>query len=232
MQVVILAGGMGTRLRSVVSDRPKPMALINDKPFLEYLIRYLKNNGFKDIILSVGYKANMIQDYFQDGKWLGVNIKYSLEEEPLGTGGAIKLAQKMIHTDNFMVVNGDTFLKIPFNKFIKQHDNLSAIVSMALYYHNDTGRYGTVLMNEYNKIVSFVEKGDNTGPGLINGGVYLLNKDKISVYFNEDSFSLEKDIFPLLIEQAFVGMPFDSYFIDIGIPEDYERAKTELMEAL
>ena len=224
MRVLILAGGLGTRLRRIISDQPKPMILIADRPFLEYLILQLKRYSLTDIVLCTGHLGEQIREYFGDGGRWGVQITYSYEKRPLGTGGAIKLAERLIKEDNFLVMNGDSFLDVDPNRLIEYHLTREALVTTALVEVEDPRRYGAVEVNENGEIKSFVEKcqEETTGLKLINGGIYVLNRE-IFRYIPEGTVSLEKEVFPKLIGKGFYGMLTKGYFIDIGVPEDYKR---------
>ncbi|HEC2838024.1 TPA: D-glycero-D-manno-heptose 1-phosphate guanosyltransferase, partial [Campylobacter jejuni] len=170
MQAIILCGGLGTRLKSVIKDIPKPMAPINNKPFLEFIFEYLKKQGIKEIILAVSYKYEVIKEYFKD-EFLGIKIKYSIEKEPLGTGGAIKETLKFVKNEAY-VLNGDTFFDIDLSK-LKLNESK---ICLALKQMNDFDRYGTVNVDEQDLVISFEEKVFKK-QGLINGGIYLLTKD-------------------------------------------------------
>jgi len=225
MQAIILAGGLGTRLRSVLTDVPKPMAPIHGKPFLAYLIGYLKSQGITEIILSVHYLREQIQDYFKSS-YQGVSIRYAIEEEPLGTGGAILHALKLVDPSQpVFVLNGDTFVKLNYQAMYQEKNNLMA---MALRNVPDCSRYGVVRV-ENQKVVAFEEQGGHY-PGAINAGVYLLSSTLFQSYSLPKSFSFERDfLFPniaTLQPQAFM---VEDYFIDIGIPEDYARALKEFV---
>ena len=224
MTVLILAGGLGTRLRKIVSNRPKPMILIANRPFLEYLILQLKRYSLTDIVLCIGHLGEQIREYFGDGGRWGVQITYSYEKRPLGTGGAIKLAERLIKEDDFLVMNADSFLDVDPNRLIEYHLTREALVTMALVEVEDPGRYGAVEANENGEIKSFVEKGqgESTRPGLINGGIYVLNRE-IFKYIPEGRVSLEKEVFPKLTGKRFYGMLVKGFFIDIGVPEDYKK---------
>lgn len=221
MMAVILCGGLGTRLRSIIDNLPKPMASIAGRPFLEYLILQLKRQGFRDILLCTGYLGEKVREYFSDGKNWGVNILYSHEPEPLGTGGALKLAQKLIYGDDFLLMNGDSFLDVDFNKLINYHLKNKALATIALVEVENPARYGVVEIDETGKIKNFVEKTKSSRSKLINGGVYMFNR-KVFNYIPEGKVSLEKEVFPQLIGKGFYGMPIKGFFIDIGIPEDYK----------
>ena len=219
--VIILAGGFGTRLSTVVKDVPKPMAPINGKPFLHYIFKELQHQKIKQIVLSVGHLKEVIQDYFQDS-YLGISIQYAIENEPLGTGGGIKHAFNFVEDDAF-VLNGDTFFDIELSK-LKKTD---ADISIALKPMFNFDRYGTVELNNENRIVSFNEK-KYCEHGLINGGVYYFKKSMFDKIETERKFSFEKDILEKHLHHLQIqGTVFDNYFIDIGIPEDYKQAQID-----
>lgn len=221
MKALILCGGLGTRLRRVIDDRPKPMASVAGKPFLEYLIWQLKRYDFRDIVLCIGYLGDQVRAYFGDGSDWGVHISYSHEPEPLGTGGAIKLAEVLVREENFLVMNGDSFLDIDLNGLINYHLEKGALATMALVKVEDPTRYGTVEINEKGEIGNFVEKGKSSGSKFVNGGIYVFNR-KVFDYIPESKVSLEKEVFPKLIGKGFYGRPVKGFFIDIGVPEDYK----------
>lgn len=214
MQAIILCGGLGTRLKSVIKDIPKPMAPINDKPFLEFIFKYLKKQGVKEIILAVSYKYEVIKEYFKD-EFLGIKIKYSIEKEPLGTGGAIKEALKFIKNESY-VLNGDTFFNIDLSK-LKLNGSK---ICFALKQMNDFDRYGTVNVNEQGFVISFEEKVFKK-QGLINGGVYLLDKDIFKDFALQEKFSFEEFLQENYEKLKARAEIFDDYFTDIGVPEDY-----------
>lgn len=226
-QAIVLAGGLGTRLQSVVQDVPKPMALINGRPFLDYQIQYLKSFGINKIIFSVGYKYDHIADFFGDS-YQGIAIQYAIEEEPLGTGGGILNAFDFVESGVVLVVNGDTLFEIDLADFYDKHMGHSALISLALRKIDDVSRYGIVEIDRDHRIMGFAEKGTKKGEGLINGGVYLIEKDFFNLNQFETKFSMEKDAFEkYYTSQKFYGFPYASYFLDIGIPEDYIKAQHE-----
>ncbi len=232
LKTVILAGGLGTRLRSVIGENtPKPMALIAGKPFLEHQIRGLKEQGLENIILCVYYKADAIKSYFGDGRQkFDVEITYSEEETPLGTAGAIKKAEKYID-DSFFVLNGDSISKLDLKEFLEFHRAKKSIASMGLFQISDSSHYGQVVMDG-NKIINFLEKSSGND-ALVNSGAYIF-EPKIFDYINpEKNVSLEKEIFPVLAaERKLFGYHYEGYFIDIGRPETYARFKKEALEDL
>ncbi|HAN0618297.1 TPA: nucleotidyltransferase family protein [Campylobacter coli] len=218
MQAIVLAGGLGTRLRSVVQDLPKPMAPINGKPFLAFVLEYLKKQGTTEIILSVSYKYELIQEYFKD-EFHGMKIHYNIEKELLGTGGAIKDALKFIQNQAY-VLNGDTIFDIDLKKLALNDSK----ICIALKQMQNFDRYGTVNVDNQGIVTSFEEKVFKKR-GLINGGIYLLKKDIFDNFDLEKKFSFEKFLqenFELLKIQTQI---FNDYFIDIGVPQDYKLFK-------
>ena len=226
-EAVVLAGGFGTRLKHIVSDVPKPMAPINGVPFLSYLMKRMSNNGIQHIVLSTGYLHEKIESFFKNS-FAGIKISYAHETEPLGTGGAILYALDKTTTDNLLILNGDTLFDIDFKNFDIFFQEKHTMLAVALRRVNEVKRYGSVLINNNSKIISFAEKNQTSGEGLINGGIYLLNKNWIKNLHFPNAFSFEKEVIEKLYkENDFFGATFDNYFIDIGIPEDYERAQHE-----
>ncbi|WP_345972451.1 D-glycero-D-manno-heptose 1-phosphate guanosyltransferase [Sulfurimonas diazotrophicus] len=227
MEAIVLAGGLGTRLRSVVSELPKPMAPVGGKPFLEYIFQYLKKNGIERIVLSVGYKWESIRDYFGE-EYEGMALIYSVEDEPLGTGGAIKKAFESVKSENVFIINGDTFFDVPLQTLNDQlNPDSKLLLSLKRMHRFD--RYGCVESDSTGKVTAFTEKGYRES-GNINGGVYLASADLFESFDLDEKFSFEafmEEYFDALGVRAVV---FDGYFIDIGIPEDYSRAEDELKE--
>lgn len=214
MQAIVLAGGLGTRLKSVVQDLPKPMAPINGKPFLAFVLEYLKKQGITEVILSVSYKYELIQECFKD-EFEGMKIRYNIEKELLGTGGAIKDALKLIQNQAY-VLNGDTIFDINLKKLVLNDSK----ICIALKQMQNFDWYGTVNVNDQGIVISFEEKVFKK-QGLINGGAYLLKKDLFDEFDLEKKFSFEEFLqvnHKILEIQTQI---FDDYFIDIGIPEDY-----------
>ncbi len=226
MQALILAGGLGTRLRKVANNCPKPMMQVGGSPFLEYLILQLKRYNLTEIILSIGYLGDKIREYFQNGRQWGVRILYSEEEVLLGTGGAVKLAEDFIKTDDFLVLNGDSYLDINLNELIRFHKLQKALVTLALVEVHKPDRYGLVEIDEDYRITNFREKGTVSKSSLVNGGIYIFHR-KIFGFIPESNISLEKNIFPTLRGKCSYGKPHKAYFIDIGVPEEYDRVQKE-----
>ena len=227
MEAIILAGGFGTRLQKVVNDIPKSMALINNRPFLEYQINYLKKYNINRIILSVGYKKNIISDYFKDN-FNGIEIVYAVEDKPLGTGGGIKNALKFLKSDFAFILNGDSLFNVNLTDFYNFHKNNKSKISIALRCLDDVGRFGSVEINNNNEIINFAEKKDRKGKGYINGGIYLFDKKYFLNLDMPEKFSIEKDFFEKIIKKEKVfGFLSDDYFLDIGIPDDFIKAQDD-----
>ncbi len=228
-QAIILAGGLGTRLRSVVEECPKSMALINEKPFLEYLLDYLISQKIQKFILSVGYKSAFIESHF-GASYKGTKIVYVYEDTPLGTGGAVKKALEYVDADCTLVTNGDTLFLVDLVQFFQVHQKTKASISLALKSMKDFDRYGTVKISEEGKVVAFQEK-QYQKEGFINGGMYLFNKNVFDAFVMEEKFSLEKDFFEKYLQDlALCAWVSDPYFLDIGIPEDYQKAQSEFVK--
>ncbi len=229
MKIVILAGGFGTRLRSVVKDVPKPMADITGTPFLELLMRNLIHYGADSFYLCVGYKKESITTHFGE-TFLGVPVFYSVEAEPLGTGGAIKKAFDTFGLENAVVLNGDTFVQMDYAAFYLE--NKGKVLSLALREVPDTSRYGRVETRN-GAIAAIKEKKDSSGAGDINAGVYLIDRRLWKGKSLPEAFSFETELLEPCASSLELGAyKADGYFIDIGIPEDYLRAQNELKKVL
>lgn len=225
MQAVILCGGLGTRLKSVVSDVPKPMAPVGDLPFLHYIVEHLKSNGFDKFLFLTGYKSEVIEEYFSE-------YDYSVEQSPLGTGGALFNAFEKLE-DDFFLINGDTFFDIDFEIFNDYIKDNSVNAAIALFPTKNIERYGLVEIEDDFSVKNFVEKSnlDNSlADGFINSGIYYFKKPVLEKFYsgwNNNFVSIEKEIFPELVKtKELKGLPMGGLFIDIGIPEDYEKAQT------
>jgi D-glycero-alpha-D-manno-heptose 1-phosphate guanylyltransferase len=225
-ECIILAGGFGTRLRSVVEDLPKTLAPVNDKPFLDYLITSLDEQGINRIIISVGYLHEKIEDWCKQ-TYPDKEIVFALEENPLGTGGGIRLALKYAKTDDVLIINGDTFLDFNYDDILKVYSEKNAACVIALKKLEKFDRYGCITTDENFRINGFLEKGYRE-VGLINAGVYLLRKSVFLSCTPDGNFSFEKDFLEIKFrELPIYGIEFNGYFIDIGIPEDYLRVQDD-----
>lgn len=229
-EAIILAGGLGTRLKGVIDDIPKVMAPVNGRPFLEYLLDYLDHNVIEHVVLSVGYKHEIIQNHFKD-QYKSIKIDYAIEDKPLGTGGGIQKAFQYIKGTKTLVFNGDTMFRVNLSRINEFHFSKSARFTIVLRQVEDISRYGSVETNVNNRITRFNEKGVQAGKGKINGGVYLINKSFFTENSFPEKFSLEKDGFEKMYEtQPFHAITCKQYFIDIGIPEDYQKAQDDFKE--
>lgn len=228
MECIILAGGMGTRLQSVVSDVPKCMAPVAGHPFLYYLITSLIEAGFNHIILALGYKHEIIEEWIEANAF-PINISTVTEETPLGTGGAVRLALSKAETNEVFVLNGDTFFGVRYPEMLGLHKSTQSAVTVALKRMEKFDRYGVVDIEQpTSRILGFNEK-QYCESGLINGGVYLINRHELDNF--PMKFSLEKDFFETTVRASTLsGYISEGYFIDIGIPEDYERAQTDFKD--
>ncbi|CAM3694855.1 nucleotidyltransferase family protein [Cohnella lubricantis] len=229
MEAVILAGGFGTRLREAVADVPKPMAPIRGVPFLTYLFEYLIRNHVSRVVLCTGYKHEAISAYFKDS-YKSLALHYSIEEEPLGTGGAIKKGLTEIHGDQVLILNGDTYFEVKdLHGMLSFHQDNKASLTIAAKQMCDFDRYGTLLLSEDNRIEGFKEK-QHMQRGYINGGVYIINKNELADVSIPERFSFETDYLQACYnKKRFVAYKSEGYFIDIGIPSDYYRAEKELV---
>ena len=229
LPVLVLCGGLGTRLRAAVADRPKVLAPVGGAPFLSHLLAHLARQGFTDVVLATGYLGEMVEACAGDGSAWGVRLRYAHEPEPLGTGGAVRFAAHAAGIAGpLLVMNGDTFFSAPLGELVAFHRaREGAAASLALARVEDAARFGTVVHDPASGLVSeFVEKGAQTGPAWINAGVYVLEPAALAGQApGPAAFSLERDVFPRLAGHALYGCPFpDAVFLDIGTPGDYARA--------
>lgn len=224
LTAVILAGGLGTRLKSAVPDLPKALAPILGKPFLSYLLRRLELAGIQRVVICTGFGADHIEQTF--GRTFGkLRLEYSRESSPLGTAGALRLALPLLDSEWVITFNGDSFADVDLNKFFQWHTQQAAAASIALADLPDTSRFGTVKLNGQHEIISFVEKAGIAEPGLINAGIYLLDQKSISAIPPGRSISIEREVFPSLIKHGLHGYRGCRRFIDIGTPESYRDAE-------
>jgi len=226
MDAVVLCGGKGSRLKSVVSDLPKPMAALNDKPFIQVLMEYAAAFGVKRFILASGYMGDVIEKYFS-GKSLGFEVVVCRETEPLDTAGALKNASGLIRTDQFLVMNGDSICRIDLRAFMDFHFSRKGLASVAVAKVSDAGSSGAVTKDAGDKILSFREKAV-AGPGYVNAGIYVLDKKTLDAVPPGVRYSMERDLLPALINGGEVyGYATESRLFDIGTPEGYRRLREE-----
>lgn len=223
-EAVVLVGGLGTRLREVVSDVPKPLAPVAGRPFLAWILDHLVENGIERIILAAGYKADLVEAAI-GREWRGKAVDYSIETEPLGTGGALRQAVGMLRGHGVHVLNGDTYLAYSMPGLEQETHEAGALVGMALAVLDDTARYGSVLVRD-GWVVDFAEKG-RSGAGLVNAGYYYLADESLATLPRETAFSLEQTWLPALVQAGKVaGYARTDRFIDIGVPADYRHAQS------
>jgi len=236
MEAVVLAGGRGTRLRKAVPGLPKSLAPIGKQPFLSYLLGWLRAQGVTETILAVGHRRKAIVNHYTRHQPHGMRLRYSVETAPLGTGGALRNLRSLLGGEEFLVLNGDSIFDVDLRQMLSFHRRHRSEATLALASPPEAGRYGSVLLDARSRIKAFVEKqaapADGDGPAgyprWISGGLYIMTKAVFRHIPRRQEVSLEKDVFPRLIGQPFYGFPWEGYFIDIGVPEDYRRASAEL----
>jgi D-glycero-alpha-D-manno-heptose 1-phosphate guanylyltransferase len=226
---VILAGGMGTRLQPAVADVPKCMAPVAGKPFLHYLLRFLSGQGIQEVVLSLGHRHEQITDWCHR-QVTKPRLRFVIESRPLGTGGALQFALQSITQKNVWVLNGDSYYDVDLASMESYHRQCQALLTLALKPMANFSRYGCVEIDAAGKITAFREKAF-IAKGLINGGIYLVDREPFMNRNFPEAFSLEKDFLEKELGKSdFYGLVSDGYFIDIGIPGDYQRAQTEIPE--
>lgn len=226
IDAIILAGGLGTRLQRVVPQVPKTLAPILGTPFLQILLDQLQEaKCISKIILALGYKAEMVADFIPKG----LPLELSIEKEPLGTGGAVLLALPKVSSEDFLVINGDTFFGIDFDQFYAFHREKNSPATIAVRYEEeDASRYGSIAICEEQTILHFEEKSEDRKPGWISGGIYLIKKSTLDFFNAGNNYSIEKDFFPFLLKNRMFAYPSSELFIDIGTAQSYERAQSIL----
>jgi len=229
---VILAGGLGTRLRSEISDRPKALASVAGQPFLEHIFEQLVSFGIEKVVVCTGYMADQIETLYGN-KHESLLLSYSREQVLLGTGGAIRFALPHITTPLALVLNGDSFCEFDLSALTQFHLEHDARASIVLTHVDDCSRFGSVALDADGQVSSFIEKSAAGGAGCINAGVYLLERQLIAHIAPGRILSLEKDIFPTWINQRFFGFRTNpSLFIDIGTPQSFRSAQSLFTERI
>jgi NDP-sugar pyrophosphorylase family protein len=224
---LVLAGGLGTRLRPLTGDLPKALAPVAGRPFLAYVLLYLHDQAISDVVVCTGYGGEKVAEYCGSGARWGVRIRCSRETRPLGTAGAIKNAEELIGSDPFFVMNGDSLVRADLARLIELHQMKRARISMVLVEVEDQMRFGSVLLGEGDSILGFNEKGRN-GPGFISAGVYLFERSVLETIPTGENVSVEQDVFPRFVNKRFYGMKVPGPFIDIGTPNSYALAQMAL----
>ncbi len=226
---VVLAGGLGTRLRPVVKGTPKVMAPVNGRPFMCYLLDWLRLQGLRRVVLCTGYLGRQVREYFGNS-YNDLQLFYTVEKKPLGTAGAIKPALPMVDSQHLLVLNGDSFCPLNLEEFFKWHVGKGAMASMVTTFCRNAGRFGSVSFDGQGKVIGFYEKSRKGNAAWINAGIYLFETAFISRILKAGPSSMELDILPELVGNGLFAYPNLEEFIDIGIPEDYMRASDHMAE--
>jgi D-glycero-alpha-D-manno-heptose 1-phosphate guanylyltransferase len=229
---MILAGGRGSRLQSVVNDRPKPMAVVAGRPFLEWLLMLLRCQGVRRVTLCTGYLGEVIESYFGNGSLIDLELIYSREHTPLGTGGAIRNALRHTTSDAVLVLNGDSYCRVSVERFFRKHSAAHALASVWAVSVDESSRYGSIEVDGRNNLLAFKEKADSKQPGLINAGIYLFERSVLEGIPDGKAISMETEVLPALVGRGLHVVVGPAPFIDIGIPEAYKGAGAFLQEEL
>lgn len=225
---LVLAGGMGSRLVPAFSQAPKVLAPIRGRPFLAYLLDWLTLQGFREVVLCLGHRSGDVRAWV-DSSALEIKVLISEEGEPLGTAGALRLAcSRFVAAPTFFALNGDSFVSLDYRQMLRVHLDRSAPATLALVQVEDGGRYGTVSLDARGYVERFHEKSGQHHPAWINAGVYLFASSLMEKVPDQRPVSLEAEVLPALVPSGIVGFRCDGYFIDIGVPEDFARAQSEL----
>ncbi len=223
---LILAGGLGTRLRAVVSDRPKPMAEVAGRPFITFLFDQLLRFGVERAVICVGHLGEYVPAIL-GSRYNDLELVYSFEQTPLGTGGALRNAAKLVTEPRILALNGDSFCNVDLQALEEVHARTGAAMTLAVLERSDRRRAGAISLDESGRVVAFESRPTTSGPGLINAGVYVLNSQVIDLIPSERKVSLEEEVFPLLVERReLYAFHTDGRFIDIGVPASYQQAQT------
>lgn len=219
---VILAGGLGTRLRPVVAHKPKVLAEVGGRPFLAFLLDRLAHSRIRKVVLCTGYLGKQVREIFGES-YGGMEIVYSVEEEPRGTGGALRLALPLLQSDLVLVMNGDSYCEVDLASYLEWYKEKETAASLALTFVENTSRYGMVQLGAHDEIIRFEEKGEKRIPGWINAGIYFIKKSLIGSIPSSGNISIEKEVFPAWIGTGFYGYRSNCRFLDIGTPATYSR---------
>lgn len=225
ISIAILVGGMGSRLRPAVENKPKAMAPINGKPFLSYLFNWLILQGAQEVVLCTGYKGEQIRDYFTE-QYQSLHIKYSHEKIPLGTAGALRLSMSKVKSDHILAINGDTFCDANLNDYISWYKDNQYNAAILLAYMKDVLRFGSVVTDRQGYVASFSEKVNRYAGGYVSAGIYLLNRNIIEQAPQGCALSMEYDVLPGLVGKGLAGFKTRSSFIDIGTPDSFNTAQS------
>lgn len=232
MKAVILVGGQGTRLRPLTLGTPKPMVPLANKPFVAYVLEHLKNHDIGEIVFSMGYLPEGIKAYFGDGSAFGMNITYVIEDQPLGTAGAVKNVEEHVSDGDFLVLNGDILTDLDIRGMIEHHRSKDAVGTIALTPVEDPTAYGLVRIGDDSGVLGFLEKPswDQIDTNLINAGTYILRSEVFEMIPAGVEYSFERGVFPRLVGKGLYGFRSNSYWMDIGTPEKYLQAHYDILE--
>jgi mannose-1-phosphate guanylyltransferase len=228
---VILVGGEGTRLRPLTSTVPKPVVPLVDRPFISYMLEWLREHGIDDVIMSCGFLATSVRNVLGDGSGLGIRLRFIEEPDPRGTAGAVKLAEPMLD-ERFLMLNGDVLTDLDLTEQIAQHEATGARATLALVPVADPTAYGLVILEEDRSVREFVEKpsSDSVESNLISAGAYVLERKVLDLVAPDRNVSIEREIWPLLVGDGLYGYPSKSYWLDIGTPERYLQGTFDIIE--
>lgn len=232
MQALILVGGEGTRLRPLTSSMPKPVVPLVDRPFISYMLEWLRGHGVDDVILSCGFMADRVRSVLGDGEALGLRLRYLEEPEPLGTGGALKFAEELLD-DRFFMLNGDVLTDIDLTAQLGEHERTGASATLALIAVDDPSAYGLVRRHDDGSVKQFVEKPgpEQIDTNLINAGAYILQRDVLDGMGPAGTkISIERELFPALVGHGLFGFESTGYWLDIGTPDRYLQATFDILE--
>jgi mannose-1-phosphate guanylyltransferase len=231
MQALILVGGEGTRLRPLTSTVPKPVVPLVDRPFIAYMLEWLRGHGVDDVVMSCGFLASGVRNVLGDGSAFGIKLRYVEEPRPLGTGGAVKFAESLLD-ERFFMLNGDVLSDLDLSAQLAQHEETGARATLALIGVEDPSAYGLVRLNEDRSVNEFLEKPspDQIDTNLISAGAYVLERDVLELIPPDTNASIERDVFPELVGDGLYGSPGDGYWLDIGTPDRYLQATFDILE--
>jgi mannose-1-phosphate guanylyltransferase len=231
MQAVILVGGEGTRLRPLTSTVPKPVVPLVDRPFIVFMLEWLRQHGIDDVIMSCGFLATSVRNVLGDGSGVGIRLRFVEEPDPRGTAGALKFASSLLD-ERFLMLNGDVLTDIDLTKQIAQHEETGAKATLALVPVADPTAYGLVHLEEDRSVRDFVEKpsSDRIDTNLISAGAYVLEREILDLVPAERNVSIEREVWPLLIGKGLYGFPSEGYWLDIGTPERYLQGTFDIIE--
>jgi mannose-1-phosphate guanylyltransferase len=227
---VILVGGQGTRLRPLTSTVPKPVVRLVDRPFIAFMLEWLRGHGIEDVIMSCGFLADGVRNVLGDGSPLGVRVRFVEEPDPRGTAGALKLAEPMLD-ERFLMLNGDVLTDIDLTAQIAQHESTGARATLALVPVPDPSAYGLVVVREDRSVAEFVEKpsSDSVEGNLISAGAYVLERELLELVAPDRNVSIEREVWPRLIDNGLYGFPTDGYWLDIGTPARYLQGTFDIL---